>query len=190
MKKEIIPSLVLTILCIILFSGVYAGIVWGIAQIAPGKGEGKTISSASGKKYYENIGESFTRDDYFWSRPSAVGYNAAGSGGSNKGPTNPDYLKQVSDRIDTFVKHNPGINRSSIPSDIVTASGSGLDPHISVAAAIVQIKRVATARAINIAKIEYLVRQYTQPPFWGMGPERVNVLKLNLALDEMTVSKK
>ena len=190
MKNEIIPSLLLTMLCVILFSGVYSGIVWGIAQIAPGKGEGKMISSRTGKQYYENVGQSFTRDDYFWSRPSAVGYNAAGSGGSNKGPSNPDYLKQVSDRIDTFLIHNPRVDRSSIPSDMVTASGSGLDPHISREAAIVQIKRVATARAVNTGKIEELVKKYTNMPYFGMGPERVNVLELNLALDELTTSEK
>src|SRR5437879_2650697 len=90
---------------------------------------------------YENVGQKFTKDKYFWVRPSAVDYNAAGSGGSNKGPSNPDYLKQVQDRIDTFMVHNPTVKKSEVPAEMVTASGSGLDPDISPAGAAVQSVR-------------------------------------------------
>ena len=185
MKKEIIPSLILTIVCIAFFSGVYPAIIWGIAQIAPNKGEGITVKDNKGKYYYENIGQKFSDDKYFWSRPSAVGYNAAGSGGSNKGPDNPDYLVQVQATIDTFMVHNPGINKADIPSDMVTASGSGLDPHISVQGAEVQVVRIAKVRGLDKSKVEALVRSHIDWPMWGMGPERVNVLKLNIDLDNL-----
>ena len=185
MKKEIIPSLLLTIVCILFFSGVYPAVIWGIAQVAPNKGEGIIVKDKNGKYYYANIGQKFTADKYFWSRPSAVNYNAAGSGGSNKGPDNPDYLVQVQAVIDTFMVHNPGINKSDIPSDMVTASGSGLDPHISVQGAEVQVARVAKVRGLEKEKVEALVKAHIESPMMGMGPERVNVLKLNLDLDNL-----
>jgi potassium-transporting ATPase KdpC subunit len=185
MKKEIIPSLLLTIVCILFFSGVYPMIIWGIAQLAPNKGEGFIVKDSKGKYYYENIGQKFSDDKYFWSRPSAVGYNAAGSGGSNKGPDNPDYLAQVQGTIDSFMVHNPGINKADIPSDMVTASGSGLDPHISVQGAEVQVARIAKVRGLDKNKVEDLVRAHIDGPMLGMGPERVNVLKLNIDLDNL-----
>ena len=185
MKKEIIPSILLTIVCILFFSGVYPVVMWGIAQLAPNKGEGFIVKDNKGKYYYENIGQKFSDDKYFWSRPSAVGYNAAGSGGSNKGPDNPDYLAQVQAAIDTFILHNPGINKADIPSDMVTASGSGLDPHISVEGAEIQVTRVAKVRGLDKSKVEALVKAHIDGPMWGMGPDRVNVLKLNLDLNNL-----
>ncbi len=185
MKKEIIPSLLLTIVCILFFSGVYPVIIWAIAQAGPNKGEGITIKDSKGKYYYENIGQKFTDDKYFWSRPSAVNYNAAGSGGSNKGPDNPDYLAQVQAAIDTFMKHNPDINKADIPSDMVTASGSGLDPHISVQGAEVQIARIAKVRGLDKNKVDALVKAHIEGPMYGMGPSRINVLKLNIDLDNL-----
>jgi len=135
---------------------------------------------------YANIGQKFSVDKYFWSRPSAVNYNAAGSGGSNKGPSNPDYLKDVQAKIDTFMVHNPGINKSEIPADMVTASGSGLDPNISTQAAMVQVKRIAKTRNIPEDKINQLVESKIEKPLIGMfGPEKINVLKLNIALDQL-----
>ena len=186
MKKEIIPSLLLTITSLVLFSVVYPGIVWAIAQLTPDKGEGKLLT-ANGRKYYENIGEKFTADKYFWSRPSAVDYNAAGSGGSNKGPNNPDFLKQVQDRIDTFVKHDPDVRRDAITQDMITASGSGLDPDISVADATIQAARVARARNLAEPTIKQLIDRNTTPELAGLfGPKKVNVLRLNLALDAVS----
>ncbi len=185
MKKEIIPSLILTVVCILFFSGVYPAVIWGIAQIAPNKGEGIIIKDSKGKYYYENIGQMFSDDKYFWSRPSAVNYNAAGSGGSNKGPDNPDYLVQVQATIDTFMVHNPGINKADIPSDMVTASGSGLDPHISVQGAEIQVARIAKVRRLDQNKVEELVKAHIDGPMYRMGPERVNVLKLNIDLDNL-----
>ena len=186
MKKEILPSLLLSIACMILMCVIYPAIVWGIGRFADGKGEGVTIKGANGKVYYENIAQKFTEDKYFWSRPSAVDYNAAGSGGSNKGPNNPEYLALVEARIDTFMVHNPDVKKSDIPSDLVTASGSGLDPHISVQGAMVQVPRIAKVRGADVSTITKLVEINTEQPLAGLfGPKRVNVLKLNLELDKI-----
>ncbi len=185
MKKEILPALLLTIVSIIFFCMVYPAVIWVVAQLAPGKGEGITIS-ANGRQYYENIAQKFTDDRYFWSRPSAVDYNAAGSGGSNKGPANIDYLAIVQERIDTFLAHNPGIRKSDIPSDMVTASGSGLDPNISMQGAQIQIARIAKVRGLREGAVKKLVEVNTEKPLAGLfGPERVNVLKLNIGLDKL-----
>ena len=185
MKTHILPAIRLTLICIIFFIGIYSLVMLGIAQLAPNKGKGFMIES-NGKKYYENIGQKFTDDKYFWSRPSVVDYNAAGSGGSNKGPSNPDYLKTVQDRIDTFLIHNPGADKKNIPSDIVTASGSGEDPNISVQAASVQVKRIARVRGIPEGNIQQLILTYIEKPLLGlMGTEKINVLKLNIALDNL-----
>lgn len=148
MKEPLLPALKLTLLTLVLFSGVYTLAVWGIAQLSPNGGEGEAISH-NGKTYYENIGQTFTEDRYFWSRPSAVSYNAAGSGGSNKAASNPDYVKTVQERIDSFLVHNPGVAKAEIPVDLVTASGSGLDPHISPKAAQVQVQRIARLRNLR-----------------------------------------
>ena len=184
MKRDLFSSVILTLLCIAFFAGAYPLMVWGIAQLAPNKGKGFIIE-ANGKTYYANIGQKFTDDRYFWSRPSAVDYNAAGSGGSNKGPSNPEYLDLVQQRIDTFLVHNPGIKRSDIPSDLVTASGSGLDPHLSIQAAMVQIPRIARLRGSNEAVLKKLILAEAQKAYEPFGPGKVNVLRLNLQLDQL-----
>ncbi|GAA3933709.1 K(+)-transporting ATPase subunit C [Chitinophaga oryziterrae] len=186
MKSNIAPAIRLTLVCAVFFSGIYTMVFLGIAKLAPNKGRGEVISS-NGKTYYANIGQKFTEDRYFWSRPSAVGYNAAGAGGSNKGPSNADYLKDVAARIDTFLVHNPGVDKSSIPSDLVTASGSGLDPDISVQAARIQIKRIAAIRKLNEANLDEIITANTKKPLIGLfGTERINVLQLNIALDKLS----
>ncbi len=185
MKYHIIPAIRLTLVCLVFFCGIYTMVVWAVAQLAPGQGKGFTISE-NGKPHHVNVGQAFTSDKYFWSRPSAVDYDAAGSSGSNYGPTNPDYLAEVQARIDTFLVHNPGINKSEIPSDLVTGSGSGLDPHISVKSAKVQVKRIAEIRNISEDKLEQLIQKHTENPLLGLfGTERINVLKLNLDLDNL-----
>lgn len=185
MKKHILPAIKLTAVMILFFTVIYPLAVWGIAQFAPNAGKGKIIEH-NGNKHYVNIGQSFTEDHYFWSRPSAVDYNAAGSGGSNKGPSNEEYLADVQARIDTFLVHNPEIHKSEIPVDLVTASGSGLDPNFSVQAAKVQVKRIAKIRGVDELKLNQLIDQHTEKPLWGIfGPEKINVLKLNIALDEL-----
>jgi K+-transporting ATPase ATPase C chain len=189
MKQHILPAIRLTIIAIVLFAIVYPCMVWGIAQFSPGTGKGETIEY-NGKKFYNNIGQSFTDDKYFWSRPSAVDYNAAGSAGSNKGPSNEEYLAEVRARIDTFLIHNPGIDKSVIPVELVTAGGSGLDPDISVKAATVQVERIAKLRNIPEFQLYQLIDKQTEVPAFGLfGPEKINVLKLNIALDELEQGK-
>ena len=159
MKKNLIISLKLTLVMIILCAVLYPLLVAGIGKATPGGGKGKTISVNGKVVGYENVGQKFTDDKYFQGRPSAVDYNAAGSGGSNKGPSNPDYLQIVKDRIDTFLVHNPGVKKEEIPADLVTASGSGLDPHISPAAAYVQVKRIASIRALQEDKVKDIIKK-------------------------------
>jgi potassium-transporting ATPase KdpC subunit len=183
--KNIFSTIRLTVVLIIFFCGIYTAAVWAVAQLAPNHGKGEIITQ-NGKTYFSNIGQTFTEDKYFYSRPSAIGYNAAGSGASNKGPSNPDYLAQVQARIDTFVVHNPGIKKSEIPSELVTASGSGLDPNISVQSAKIQVKRIAVIRKVPENVLEDLIGKYTEKPLLGLfGTEKINVLKLNLALDNL-----
>jgi potassium-transporting ATPase KdpC subunit len=183
MKQHILPALRLTAICIILFCIVYPALIWAVAQASPGKGKGETILKNGKVIGYEKIGQSFTEDRYFNSRPSAVNYNAAGSAGSNKAPSNADYLKEIQARIDTFLVHNPEVKREQIPVELVTASGSGLDPHLSPAGAKIQLDRIAKIRNISKEKVEQLVNQHIESSV--TGPDVVNVLKLNLALDEL-----
>ncbi|KGO86142.1 potassium-transporting ATPase subunit C [Flavobacterium rivuli WB 3.3-2 = DSM 21788] len=185
MKNTFLQAIKLSLACLILLSGIYTLLIFGIAQAAPNHGKGEVVS-ANGKTYYANIGQSFTSDKYFNSRPSAVAYNAAGSGGSNKGPSNSEYLAEVQKRIDTILILNPDMKRSAIPADLVTASGSGLDPHISVLAAKFQIKRIAKARNIKVNQLETLIENHTEKALLGLfGPEKINVLELNIALDKL-----
>ena len=185
MKKYLFPAIKLTLLSVILLAGVYTLVMFGIGKLLPGNGEGKKVSY-NGKTYYANIAQKFTENKYFWPRPTAVDYNAAGSGGSNKGATNPDYLHTVQARIDTFLAHNPGIEKKDIPVDMVTASGSGLDPDISPEAAYIQAKRIASVRGISEQEVKSLIDKNIDKPLLNMfGPEKVNVLQLNIALDEL-----
>lgn len=184
MKKNLLISLKLTLVIIILCAVLYPLLIAGIGKATPGGGKGETIKVNGKVVGYARIGQKFTDDKYFWGRPSAVDYNAAGSAGSNKGPSNPDYLKTVQDRIDTFLAHNPGIKKEEIPAEMVTASGSGLDPDISPAGAYIQVKRIAAVRGLPEEKIKALVDKHIDRSW--IGPkEKINVLKLNVALDEL-----
>ena len=186
MKKNLLISLKLTLVMIVLCAVLYPLLIAGIGKATPGGGKGETVSVNGRVVGYEKIGQKFTDDKYFWGRPSAVDYNAAGSAGSNKGPSNPDYLQIVKVRIDSFLVHNPGVKKEEIPAEMVTASGSGLDPDISPAGAYIQVKRIAAIRNLPEEKIKALVEEHTQKPLAGMfGPSKVNVLKLNVALDNL-----
>lgn len=186
MKKNLLISVKLTLVLLILLAGLYPLLISGIGKLAPGGGRGETISADGKVVGYELVGQRFTDDKYFWGRPSAVDYNAAGSAGSNKGPSNPDYLAIVQARMDTFLVHHPGVTREQIPADMVTASGSGLDPHISPKAAEIQVARIARVRNISAGKIRALVEEHTEGPLFGLfGPSRVHVLRLNIALDDL-----
>lgn len=184
MKQHLLPAIKLTFVCIVMFCGLYTLLILGISQAAPGKGEGQTIVLNGKTVGYELEGQSFTSDKYFNGRPSAAGYNAAGSSGSNKGPSNPEYLKTVNDRIDSVLVHNPTIKKADIPSDLVTASGSGLDPDISLQAARIQVDRIAKTRHIDKEKISALIESGKSHSVFN-GIEKINVLNLNIALDQL-----
>lgn len=170
---------------VILFGVLFPLAVWLIGQLFPQPANGFPIYKEGRRVGFENIGQKFTDPKYFWGRPSAVDYNAASTGGSNKGPTNPDYLRTVRDRIDTLLKYNPWIKKSDIPADMVTASGSGIDPHISVQGAMFQIPRISKIRKLDEHEIKMLVENNIEKPWLGLfGPERVNVLRLNIDLDK------
>jgi K+-transporting ATPase ATPase C chain len=186
MKQHILPALRLTAICLVFFVGAYSFLILGIAQAAPNHGEGEVVTVNNKVVGYKLEGQSFTNDKYFNSRPSAVSYNAAASGASNKGPSNPDYLKDVQGRVDSFLVHNPTINKEAIPADLITASGSGLDPDISPDAAYIQVARIAKNRNISADKITALVQQNIKAPLLGMlGAETINVLQLNIELDNL-----
>ncbi len=187
MKSYILPTLKLTLCCIVLFAVAYPLAMFGIGKVAaPNGGKGEVVEANGRTVGYYRIGQNFSEDRYFWSRPSAVGYNAAGSAGSNKGPTNPDYLAVVQARLDTFLVHNPGVRASDVPTELVTASGSGLDPHLSPQGALVQVARIAKVRGLSEDQVRQLVAAHTEGPLLGLfGTSTVNVLELNMALDQL-----
>ncbi|MEQ1584639.1 MAG: potassium-transporting ATPase subunit KdpC [Cyclobacteriaceae bacterium] len=187
MKNYLLISIRLTIATAFLFGVLYPLFITGIAKIvAPNGGKGKEVIVNNQRVGFELIGQKFEDPKYFNSRPSAVDYNAASTGGSNKGPTNPEYLALVEERITTFLKENPSIKKEDIPVDLITASGGGLDPHISRQAAYVQVNRIAKVRNLDEAQIKSLVDSSVENPLWGLfGTSTVHVLKLNLALDKL-----
>jgi len=186
MKTYLLPSIKITIILLVLLSGLYPLVIAGIGKFTPGNGEGETIKFKGRVVGYANIGQKFTKDQYFWSRPSAANYQADAGAGSNKAPSNPDFLKDVKARIDTFLKHNPGVKRADIPAELVTSSGSGLDPDLSPAGANIQVPRIAKVRKLPQLEVYKIVSDNTEGPLLGLfGPAKVNVLKLNVALDEL-----
>jgi K+-transporting ATPase ATPase C chain len=189
MTREFRPALVLLILFTIITGALYPAIVTGIAQLAmPTKANGSLIVDNGKIVGSELIGQPFSDPKHFWSRPSATSpypYNASASSGSNQGPTNPALTDAVSARIKALRDADPD-NKAPVPVDLVTASGSGLDPHISIAAAEYQIPRVAKARSLPPDKVHALVAQHTEGRGLGfLGEPVVNVLQLNLALDKL-----
>lgn len=188
MRTNLIPALRMTAVMLVLCCGIYTLIVWGFAGIAgPQGGEAELVSRDDKPVGAALVGQLFTSDGYFHGRPSDIDYNAQGSSGSNKGPSNPDHLTTVQARIDTFLVHNPGVAKADIPSELVTASGSGLDPHLSTQAARVQAKRIATARGIGEDAVLKLIDENTDRPLLGLfGTATINVLELNMALDAAT----
>lgn len=189
MKKYLIQSIRLSVVLIILLCVAYPLFVAFAGGFSKGKGNGEKVMHNGKVVGYALLGQSFTKPQYFWGRPSAVNYNAAGSAGSNKGPSNAEYLVAVQGRVDTLLKYNPSLKKTDIPADMVTASGSGLDPDISVDGAIIQIKRIAAYRKINEQQLKTLVAQHTSGPWLGMfGPSKVNVLALNIALDDLKIN--
>jgi potassium-transporting ATPase KdpC subunit len=188
MWKQILPGLRINIFLTIVFGVVYPLVITGISQLAfPHKANGSLIVSDGKTIGSELIGQNFTRPEYFQPRPSAAGndgYDPTASGGSNFGPTNQKLIDRVKGSIEKFRKENPDY-QGPIPADLVTASASGLDPHLSPDSAKAQAPRVAKARGARLDQVQQLIAQFTEMPSLGLlGEPRVNVLKLNLALDQ------
>jgi potassium-transporting ATPase KdpC subunit len=180
------PALVLFVLLSLLTGIAYPLVVTGVAQAFPRQAAGSLVEKDGKPVGSLLIGQSFSEPGHFWGRPSAtspMAYNAGGSSGSNLGPTNPALLDAAKSRIAALRAADPG-NSAPVPVDLVTASASGLDPEISLAAARYQASRVARARAIPVERVEALIETHAQRPWLGfLGEPRVNVLRLNMALD-------
>jgi K+-transporting ATPase ATPase C chain len=181
------PALMMLVLLTLLTGVLYPFVVTQVAQtIMPGKANGSLIMRGDQAVGSELIGQPFSDPKYFWGRASATSpfpYNAAASSGSNQGPLNPALADAVSARIKALRDADPE-NKAPVPIDVVTASASGLDPHISPAAAEYQVSRVARVRKMDVAQVRALVARSTESRQFGfLGEPRVNVLELNLALD-------
>jgi len=189
MTNQIKPALLM-----LLFFTVLTGLVYPLAvtisaqRLYPNQTNGSLLGTNEQPLGSELIGQAFNRPEYFWGRPSETSptaYNGGASSGSNQGPTNPALIDAVKARIKALQDADPG-QLDAIPVDLVTASASGLDPHISPAAASYQISRVVRARHLSPNRVSELVARYTEGRQWGfLGEPRVNVLKLNLALDRI-----
>ena len=186
--KDIRPAILLFIIFTIICGGIYPALVTGIAfAVFPKQAAGSFISDKSGKAIGSTlIGQPFSDPKYFWPRPSATrdfGYNPQASGGSNAGPTNPDYIKTVGDRVKAL--RDTGVT-GTVPADLVQASASGLDPHISPESALLQVPRVAKARGVSEGSLIKIVSERIEERQLGfLGAPRVNVLVLNLELDRL-----
>lgn len=185
MLKEIRQGILFTVVTMALLGGGYHLVLWGVGRLLfPAQAEGSLIRRADGIVVGSGlIAQKFSRPEYFQPRPSGVDHNAASTGGTNYGPSNPDHLKAIGERLDAITRQE-GVTAGSVPSEMVTASGGGIDPHIPPAAAGLQAARVAAARGVPIDRVRALIAAHTEPPLFGIfGRARVNVLLLNLALD-------
>jgi len=189
LKHQLRPAIVLTLLFCIITGLVYPGVVTALAQLLfPHQANGSLIRANAHVVGSELIGQPFARPEYFHPRPSAAGsgYDGTASGGTNKGPTDAKLADTlIAQAVDSAVKLD-GATKGRIPADLVTSSGSGLDPHISPASALLQVARVARARSVDAAVVRSLVERHIEGPQLGFfGDPRVNVLLLNLALDSI-----
>ena len=193
MIKHVKPAVILFVLLSVLTGVIYPAVVTGLAQLLfPHQANGSLITDSDGKSTGSRlIGQPFSSPGHFWGRPSATGpfpYNAGASSGSNLGPTNPALADAVKARIEALTAADPD-NKAPVPVDLINTSGSGLDPHISPAAADYQINRVAKARHMKPEKLRALVEANTEARQWGfLGEPRVNVLTLNLAFNTIQVA--
>ena len=189
--NTIIKTIKISIILLILVSAgqvAYTYFVTAVAQITmPDKANGSLLYVDGKVVGSELIGQSFTSPGYFHGRPSALDYEGDESAGSNLGPTSAKLTEKVSQRVEQVRRENGLAEDAPVPADLVLTSASGLDPHISVESAMLQVARVATARGLPEPAVKALVDRHIEPPQFGiLGQEKVNVLKLNLALDELT----
>ena len=187
MKNLWISVRITLAMCVVLTVGYVLLLRLTSAVVSPNDGEAALVELDGKVVGAANVGPTFTDSVYFWGRPSCAGdgYDASSSAGSNKGPTNQEYLDEVKARIDTFLVHHPYLSRKEVPAEMVTASGSGLDPNITPQCAYVQVKRVAQARGLREEQVKSIVDESIEKPLLGfLGTEKVNVLKLNIALEE------
>jgi K+-transporting ATPase ATPase C chain len=188
MLKELRPAGIIFLLMTIITGVAYPLLVTGFAQGFPGKATGSVVELNGKAVASELIGQPFSDPQYFWSRPSATSpqpYNGGASSGSNQGPTNQALADAVEQRIQALRAADPG-NHQPVPADLVTASGSGLDPHISPDAAAYQLSRVARIRQLPESQLQALIAAHTEGRTFGwLGESRVNVVRLNLALDAL-----
>jgi K+-transporting ATPase ATPase C chain len=186
MVNEIRRGILFTIVTMVLMGGVYHVVLWGIGRaLFAHQAQGSLIRRGDGTIVGSKlIAQKFERPEYFHPRPSAVDYNAGSLGGSNYGPSNAEYLKLVQERLQATMTRE-GVTAGRVPSEMVTASGAGVDPHIPPAAAELQAARVANRRRLELGGVRELITAHTEVPTFGLlGRARVNVLELNLALDE------
>lgn len=187
MMQDVKRGLAYTVVTMTLFGGGYPLLVWGLGRVLfPHRASGSLIQRVDGNGTIVGsalIAQKFERPQYFHPRPSGVDYDAASTGGTNYGPSNADHLSAVKQRLAVRVAQD-GVEARQVPSEMVTASGAGLDPHVPVAAAEQQVAHVASSRGVDPARVRELVVQHTAPPTLGIfGRARVNVLELNLAVD-------
>ena len=188
MLQDIKRGFRFTFVTLVLFGFGYHGLLWTVGRVAfAGRAEGSLLRRADGAIVGSTlIAQKFERPEYFHPRPSGVAYNAASAGGTNYGPSNPDHLKAARERLDAS-RARENVPASRVPSEMITASGGGLDPHIPPEAAEIQVLRVARARQMPEPQVRALVREHTEGPTFGfLGRARINVLQLNLALDHQS----
>jgi K+-transporting ATPase ATPase C chain len=185
MLKQLGPGLRLTLVLTVFTGLVYPGLVTGLCQVLFREQANGSLVVQDGKVIGSRlIGQVFSKPEYFHSRPSAVNYDASASSGSNLGSTSQKLIDRVKGDLEAFRKNNPEFTETA-PADLLTASSSGLDPHISPASAMAQVARVAAARKMDVARVRQLVESHTEGRTFGiLGEPRVNVLELNLALDK------
>jgi K+-transporting ATPase ATPase C chain len=196
MMKETLKETKTAVLLFVAFSVItgllYPLLMTGIIQTAMPEQAGGSLMFMDGKVIgSELIGQNFSTPGYFHGRPSAVGYSANGSGASNLGPTSAELMEQAREMIEHVRRENGLSPNASVPADLVLTSGSGLDPHISIDGAMLQVPRIAKARGLPESEIKVLIYQHAEHAQFGLlGQDRVNVLRLNLALDELAGSKR